>query len=65
MDMQGFFVRVDGPELSVAYKGPYESLGSARNEAKRLGPGLNIYHGFLKFDGISYDDKELDFIENC
>lgn len=53
---QGFFVKVgDG-----IYKGPFEKLNAAREEARSLGPNLLIYHGVLKkIDEEIFDDREL------
>ena len=53
---QGFFVKVrDG-----AYRGPFENLNGARNEARSFGPDLPIYHGILKrISEDIYDDSQL------
>jgi hypothetical protein len=53
---QGFFVKAyDG-----LYRGPFEKLNDARDEARALGPDLLIYHGVLKkIDEEVYDDREL------
>jgi len=51
MTDSGFFVKV-----GAEYKGPFGRLNEARDEARRIGPDLDIYHGFLKYK----KDKTLD-----
>jgi hypothetical protein len=56
---QGFFVKVG----DCAYRGPFESLGVARDEARVIGPDLNIYHGVLKrISEDIIDDSQLFLI---
>lgn len=53
---QGFFVKVG----DTIFKGPFDNLSTARDEARVIGPDLLIYHGVLKrIDEEVYDDKEL------
>lgn len=40
--MTGFWVKV-----GEGYKGPFERLNEARDEARKIGPDLEIYHGYL------------------
>lgn len=53
---RGFFVKAH----EGLYRGPFEKLNDARDEARSLGPDLLIYHGVLKkIDEEIYDDREL------
>lgn len=53
---QGFFVKVN----EGTFRGPFENLKKARDEARIIGPDLFIYHGMLKkIDDEIYDDSEL------
>lgn len=53
---QGFFVKV-GDNF---YRGPFEELSKAREEARVIGPDLLIYHGILKrISEDIIDDSQL------
>lgn len=53
---QGFFVKVQG----TLYRGPFDSLSTARDEARALGSDLLIYHGILKrISEDIIDDSQL------
>jgi hypothetical protein len=58
---QGFFVEL---EAGKSYNGPHDTLNKAREEARRVGPDLKIFHGVLKFkeDKIGIDTSELFLI---
>lgn len=56
LDKQGFFVRVSDSD----YRGPFDSLNEARDEARAIAPDLIIYHGILKrISEDIIDDSEL------
>lgn len=56
---QGFFVKI----REGFYSGPYSTLNEARNEARSIGPDLEIYHGILiRLSEDIIDDSELFFI---
>lgn len=63
--MVGLFVKVEREGQPVVFKGPFEGLKNARNEAHLLGSGLSIYHGRLILNGDEYDTSELSYIETC
>lgn len=55
-DQQGFFVKIG----DCSYRGPFESLNEARDEARAIAPDLVIYHGVLKrISEDIIDDSEL------
>jgi hypothetical protein len=56
IEQQGFFVKVG----YNSYRGPFDNLNTARDEARAMGPDLLIYHGILKIisDEIM-DDSQL------
>lgn len=58
-DLQGFFVKVtDG-----IYRGPFDNLNTARDEARAIAPDLKIYHGILKkISEDVFDDSQLFLI---
>ena len=53
---QGFYVKLGDRQ----YRGPFDSLGEARDEARTIGPDLLIFHGLLEEvpEGIA-DDSQL------
>jgi len=55
IESQGFFVKV----RNAFYAGPFTTLNQARDEARRIGPELLIYHGILKVisDDLIDDSK--------
>jgi len=53
---QGFFVE---KQKDKDYPGPFASLKEARGEARKIGPGLNIFHGILKKDSGTLNTSEL------
>jgi hypothetical protein len=56
IEQQGFFVKVG----DCRYSGPHARLKEARNEARQLGPELEIYHGILKhISGSIVDESQL------
>lgn len=56
---QGFFVKI----REDFYTGSFDILNNARNEARRIGPDLKIYHGILKrISENIIDDNELYLI---
>lgn len=55
-EQNGFFVKI----REGFYSGPFITLNNARDEARRIGPNLLIYHGVLKIISEDiFDDKEL------
>lgn len=55
MDQQyGFFVKV----REDCYRGPFVRLNEARDEARRIGPDLKIYHGIIKYENDKIVDTE-------
>ena len=53
---QGFFVRTKAGQ----YIGPHETLNDAREEARKIGTDLLIYHGILKrISKNLFDDSQL------
>ena len=58
-NQQGFFVKVG----DCSYRGPFDSLNEARDEARAIAPDLIIYHGILKrISEDIIDDSELYII---
>ena len=55
---QGFFVKIQG----TLYRGPFDNLSTAREEARAIGPDLLIYHGILKRISEDIIDDSLLFI---
>lgn len=54
---QGFFVEV---KKDKHYEGPYVALNQARDEARKIGPNLKIFHGVLeKNEDGSYDTSNI------
>jgi hypothetical protein len=55
----GFFVKI----REDCYRGPFVRLNEARDEARRIGPDLEIYHGVIKYvnDQI-VDTEELSLV---
>jgi hypothetical protein len=53
---QGFWVRV-----KAAWKGPFERLSGARNEARTHGQNIEIHHGIVvtDTDGVQHADVYL------
>ena len=53
---QGFYVKLGNKQ----YKGPFDSLSKARDEARTIGPDLLIFHGLLEeiSEGTA-DDSQL------
>lgn len=56
IEQQGFFVKI----RDNLFRGPFDSLSIARDEARAIGPNLLIYHGILKYisEGL-IDDSQL------
>jgi len=53
---QGFFVKVG----DCSYRGPFDNLSTARDEARAIGPDLLIYHVILKrISENIIDDSQL------
>jgi hypothetical protein len=44
-ELQGFFIKV----RDDCFQGPFSRLKEARDEARKLGPNIEIYHGILSF----------------
>jgi hypothetical protein len=55
-EQQGFFVKI----RDNFYRGPFDNLNSAREEARAIGPDLVIYHGvFKRISEELIDDSSL------
>jgi hypothetical protein len=61
-DKTGFFVKINELRRVDSFKGPFERLSEARNEARRIGPDLRIYYGILKNDGLLVDTSDLSLV---
>jgi hypothetical protein len=57
-EQQGFFVKI----RDNFYRGPFDDLNSAREEARAIGPDLLIYHGVLKRISEDLIDDSLLFL---
>jgi hypothetical protein len=56
LEQQGFFVKI----RDKLFRGPFDNLSIAREEARAIGPNLLIYHGVLKYISEDLiDDSQL------
>jgi len=57
-EQQGFFVKI----RDNFYRGPFDDLNSAREEARAISSDLLIYHGVLKRISEELIDDSLLFL---